>query len=170
MPAYSIQNMLGANLQAVFTPSTTLVPYASDKPNFAVGTKTRGTDGSEWTYVLASALIHQYFWVGIDENFAAAELTDAMAADGWIIGVAQVEIASGSYGWVCTQGANVTGRINLSCDADVPLYTSATAGVLDDLTSVGTKIDGVVAVTGNSLTSVAANVEVLLTFPRSSTF
>jgi hypothetical protein len=168
---FSTQNMLGADLSAVYIPaSATGDTLAYPRPPFAIGTKTRGTDGSEWTYVTAAESLTQYYWVGIDENFAASLLTDAMAADGWIIGVTQVLIGNTYSGWVCTQGANVTGRVALSVAADTPLHTSAVAGVLDDLTSVGTKIDGVVAVTGNALTSAGANVEVLLTFPRASTF
>jgi len=170
MVAYSTANMLGANLQLVYTPSTTLVPYAGGSdPGYAVGQKTQGTDGSVWTYVKASSSISQYNWVGIDENFQAAPLTKAMADAGWIIGVAQVAIASGSYGWVCTQGANVTGGVLASCAADVTLYTSGTAGYLDDAATTQTKIDGVVLVTANTLTQ-ATNLEVLLTFPRSDTF
>jgi hypothetical protein len=169
--AYSTANMLGANLTMVYTPSTDLVPFTGgDSPPFAVGQMTVGTDGSEWTFVLATANIAQYDWVGVDEDYDAAPLTKAMADDGWIIGVAQVAIASGSYGWVCTKGANVSGNVAASTAADSALYTSSVAGTLKYTGSLTlqTKIDGVVAVTAKN--TVAGATEVLLTWPRSSTF
>lgn len=167
--AYSTQNTLGVGLTQTFTPSTSLYPYPGENP-FAVGQVVTGTDNSEWVYVLASGNIAQYDFVGIDENFAAAPITEAMADAGWQVGVAQIAIASASYGWVCTKGANVTGKVLASCAADVPLYISATAGSLDDAAGSSTysKIDGIVAVVGNTAT-VSANVEVLLTWPRSQT-
>lgn len=137
--------------------------------SFTLGTKVTTEDGQVYTYVKASAAIAQYDWVGIDEDFQAAPLTKAMADDGWFVGVAQVAFASADYGWVATQGANLTGKTLASCAADVALYTSATAGALDDTSASQTKIDGVVRVTATTTATAAAR-EVLLTFPRSSTF
>lgn len=171
MVAYSTANMLGANLQQVYTPSTDLVPFTGgDTPPFAIGQTTKGTDGSEWTFVIADEDIDQYDWVGIDENFKAAPLTKAMADDGWIIGVAQVDVPDNSYAWVCTKGANVSGNVAASTAADSSLYTSSVAGRLKASGSLTlqTKIDGVVAVSAKN--SVAGATEVLLTWPRSSTF
>ncbi len=169
MTAYSTANMLGANLQQIYTPNTDLYPAVGLDIPFSVGQMTVGTDGSQWTFVLASGAIAQYDFVGIDENFAAAPLTEAMADAGWIIGAAQVAIASASYGWICTKGANVSGNVLASCAADVPLYVSATAGSLDDAAGSSTysKIDGVVCVTAKN--SVAGSTEVLMTWPRSDT-
>ena len=108
-------------------------------------------------------------FVGIDENNQAAPLTKAMADDGWAIGVAQVAFADNDGGWVASRGRNLNGAVLGSVAADVPLYTSATAGSLDDTSASQTKIDGVVAVAANGTTA-AGNVEVLLTFPKSTTF
>lgn len=170
MATFVTSGALGINLAQTFTPSTDLYPYPGAN-NFALGTVVLGTDNSQWVYVLASGNIAQYDFVGIDENFAAAPLDETMADDGWQVGVAQVAIDSASYGWVCTKGANVTGKIGASCAADVPLYISATAGTLDDAAGSSTysKIDGIVAVVGNTAT-VSANVEVLITWPKSNTF
>ena len=140
-------------------------------PEFTLGTTVRSSDGGEWTYVKAGTALTQYDFAGIDENFSAAPLTDAIALDGWIVGVAQVAFTVNYYGWLPTRGANISGTVGASCAADVDLWTSATGGVLDDdsTTIPYTKIDGVVAVGANTLT-IAAAVEVLLTFPRSSAF
>ncbi len=168
--AYSTANMLGANLTETYTPNTDLYPYVGVDVPFAVGQTTTGTDGSEWTFVKSDEAITQYDWVGIDENFDAAPLTKAMADDGWIIGVAQIAVADETYCWICTKGANVSGNVAASTAADSALYTSSVAGRLKYTGSLTlqTKIDGVVAVTAKN--SVAGATEVLLTWPRSSTF
>jgi hypothetical protein len=134
-----------------------------------LGERAQAQDGQEYVYVQASAAITQYDFVGIDEDFAAAPLTKAMADDGWEIGVAQVAFASADYGWVATKGSNLTGFVLTLAAADVALYTSGTAGKLDDSSTSQTKIDGVVLIATNSSNTARAK-EVLLTFPRSSTF
>lgn len=133
-----------------------------------LGDKAVAEDGQEYVYVQAAEAISQYDFVGIDEDFAASQLTSTEAGDGWMIGVAQSALSADDYGWVCVKGANLTGNVLGSCNADVALYTSGTAGYLDDATT-GTKIDGVVAVAANGVTD-AASVEVLLTYPRCATF
>ena len=66
-------------------------------------------------------------------------------------------------------GRNVNAAVGASCAADVALYTSATAGVLDDTSTSQTKVDGVVAAAANG-TAAQANVEVIMTWPKSTTF
>ena len=135
---------------------------------FALGTPMQGTDGQRYVYAHASAAIAQYDWVGIDENWEAAPLTKAMADDGWAIGVAQVAAADNDFVWVAVGGHNLSGNVLANCAADVALYTSATAGKLDDDATAQTKIDGAVTVAANG--GATAAVEVLLTAPRSATF
>jgi len=135
--------------------------------DFVVGERATGTDGTQWVYVLASGAIAQYDAVGIDENYSAAPLTAAMAGDGWQVGFAQTAFASADYGWVALSGSNINAAVAVNCAADVPLYTTTTAGTLDDATTT-TKIDGVVAVTAVGTT--AGNVEVIATWPKSTTF
>jgi hypothetical protein len=132
-----------------------------------LGTTVKATDGTEYVRVQASGAIAQYDAVGIDENFAAAPLTTAMAGDGWFIGFAQVAFASADYGWVATRGSNINCKVAAACAADVALFTTATAGTLDDATTT-TKIDGIVAVT--AVGTAAGNVEIIATQPKSSAF
>lgn len=152
--------LLGVNLTDTPTSNTS---------GLELGTTVSAADNQEYTLVVAGSAITQYDWIGIDENFSAYPLTKAMADDGWIIGAAQVAFDAGDYGWIATKGANLTGRIGASCAADVALYTSSTAGVLDDTATSQTKIDGAVLVTANASASIRSK-EVLLTWPRSSTF
>ena len=146
----------------------------SDSQDRTLGEVFYASDGQIYIYAKAGSAITQYRWVGIDEDFNAYPLTNAMAQDGWQIGVAPVAFTTAApYGWFCIKGANVTAAVGASCNADVSLYTSATAGVLDDTAGAGTsltKIEGVVLVTANPSASIR-NKEVLITsFPRATTF
>jgi isopentenyl phosphate kinase len=154
--AFSTSGTLGVEVSA--TPTTA---------EFDLGTRVTGTDGTEWVYVQASGAITQYDAVGIDEDYQAAALTKAIADDGHAIGFAQVAFADNDYGWVATRGSNISVRLAANCAADVALYTTATAGVLDDASTSQTNIDGVVAVAG---VTTAGSDEVIATFPRSTTF
>lgn len=155
MATYSTDNMLGVNVAQTFTPSTTLYPYPGAIP-FAVGQVAKGTDGSLWVFVLAGEAIDQYDAVSIDHDFAALQLDNTEAAKGNKIGVAsQVAIASGSYGWVQTRG-ETTVFVQPSSAAATRLVSTSTAGALDDSTTVGTIIKGIVQTATNTLTVKAA--------------
>jgi len=159
--AYTIDGSTGVDLTA--TPADS----EAGTPGFALGKCVSTNDGGVYMYVHANGAITQYDFVGIDENFEAASLTTAMADDGWMIGAAQVAFADNDYGWVATKGSNINGAVLASCAADVALYTSATAGSLDDATTT-TKIDGVVVVT--ALGTPAGGTEVIMTHPKSGGF
>lgn len=157
-------SVIGVNLAATVAGSGT----SSDEGNeFQVGKRVTGQDGQEYMYVHASAAIAQYDVVGISETFEAAPLSKAMADDGWMIGAAQVALADNDFGWVCVKGV---AEINVlaSCAPDVTLYTTGTAGSLDDNSTSQTKIAGVVQV--DAAVTSATNTTAILTFPRSATF
>jgi len=135
----------------------------------ALGSTFTGSDSAQYTYVLADAAIQQYSTVGIAEDFGAAELTTAMAKDGYQIGFAQTALAAGQYGWVLTKGGRPIVRVASLCAADVALYTTSTAGLLDDTaTTTLSKIDGAVLLTTNATGS--ANSTCMVTFPKSGDF
>lgn len=137
---YSTHPVVNADLDGV---STTAL--------FKLGTRTFGNDGTEWMYVLASGAIAAYDAVGIDEAFTAAALTKAMADADFRVGVAQSAFANAEYGWVALAGAGSNFKVNVlaSCVADAALYTSATAGKLDDDATSQTAINGIVVVSTN---------------------
>jgi len=155
--AYVISGKIGVDLTA--TPADTTVPQHT------VGQREFGTDGQEWMYIHTATAITQYDAVGIDENYEASALTKAMADDGWRIGFAQVAAADNDYMWVCLEGSNVNVRVAGSCAADVSLYTTGTAGVLDDTSASQTKIQGITLVAANATTS-ATNSEVIAISPH----
>ena len=131
---------------------------------YKLGTTATGTDTTKWVYVQASGAITQYDAVGIDENFQAAALTKAIADAGHQIGFAQVAFADNDYGWVALEGTNMSVRVAASCAADVSLYTTGTAGVLDDTSASQTKISGAVLVAAGTSAAVSAR-EVIATRP-----
>jgi hypothetical protein len=79
--------------------------------------------------------------------------TNAAALGYNMVGFAQNAIASSYYGWV---GINGLLKVNLliACNPKVPLYTTGTAGKLDDTTVSAGYIQGIVANT--SATSASA--------------
>lgn len=159
--AYATDGKIGVDLTA--TPADS----DFDAPGFVLGETVKTGDGGVYMYVHASGAITQYDAVGIDENYEAAALTKAIVDDGHMIGFAQVAFADNDYGWVAIKGSNIQCRVAINCAADAALYSSATAGVLDDDSSSQTKVDGVVAVTA---VTAATNTEVIATFPKSTTF
>lgn len=134
---------------------------------FKLGQISRGSDGTDWVYIKSTAAITQYDWVAIDENFTALAGTKALADAGHKVGWAQTaRTSTTSYGWVATNiGGALKGRVAQSCAPDVALYTTSTAGVLDDTSASQTKILGVVAVTSGT-TSGVKSVVIIATYPH----
>lgn len=149
-------------------PSGVRLTETHTSPEFAVGTRAEGSDGSKWVYVKAASAITLGYWVAIDSTYAAAApLTKANAILGYEIGWAsQAAIAASSYGWVQTKGLGA-GFVGASVASGVALYTSAVDGMLDDAASAaGTayaKIAGVEVVTTQGAANTVANV--IATFP-----
>lgn len=136
---------------------------------FAVGTVVDAENGSKFMYVQASTTIGQFDVVGVDEDYKANPLSSTMAAAGYTIGAAQIAVPISEYFWLALQGrGNVNIKVASSCAADVALYTTTTAGVLDDsATATQTLVEGVVIVTTqSSTTGLASGTEAIMTFPR----
>jgi len=128
--------------------------------DFALGECTMGVDGTKWMFVQAGGAVAQYDCVGITEAFQAIAMTKGIADDGHIVAFAQAAFADNEYGWVACEGADANFKVNVlaDCAADVALYTTATAGKLDDDSTTQTQIQGAVIVTlnGGSTAAVAA--------------
>lgn len=133
----------------------------------ALGTVAQGSDGTEWVYCVSSGAITQYQAVGINEDFDAFAMTSTLAAQSDKLGFAQTAFAAGEYGWVATRGTNIKVRTKSSAAADAQLWTTASAGVLDDATAAGAlKVDGMVlvAAAGTAATG-AAGIEIKASWP-----
>ena len=120
MPTFSVSNTIGVTLTNVDTTS-----------QFTTGTVVNTSDGSQAVYVQALSDISAFAAVAVYDTQKAQMLTTTLAATCKRVGFAQTSIASGYYGWVQLGGKVL---VNLAANAapSVPLYTTATAGVLDD--------------------------------------
>ena len=131
-------------------------------PPFKIGTTADTVNGGAFMFVKASAAINQYDFVGILTTFNASQLTSVTAAGAPIVGIAQVAIASGAYGWVCLRGGAVSGNVALSTAVGVALYPTTVPGFLSATTLVA-KVDGVVCTTSRGTT--AGSTAVLASYP-----
>jgi len=138
MPTFSVSNTIGVTLTNVDTTS-----------QFTTGTVVNTSDGSQAIYVQALSEISTYAAVAVYDTQKAQMLTTTLAATCKRVGFAQTSIASGYYGWVQLGGKVL---VNLAANAapSVPLYTTATAGVLDDAVVSGGIVFGLVATTSIS--------------------
>jgi hypothetical protein len=82
--------------------------------------------------------------VSVDNK--VAPLTTTNSANSKAVGFAQVSIASAYYGWV-QLGGKPRVSVLVGCQPNVPLFTTATAGSLDDATVTGGLVAGLVATT-----------------------
>ncbi len=131
--AFSISGLAGADINSTST----------DK-KFAIGTIALTSDGGQAIYVSATSTISTYNAVVIDEKGGAVPVTTTNSAVSKRLAFAQTSIASGYNGWVVT-GGKVLVTLATNCAPSVPLYTTATAGVLDDAVVSGGLAIGIVA-------------------------
>lgn len=99
-----------------------------------VGMEVVGNDNGLWRYIYAGSNIAQYDCVHIATSGTALPITAALAITAGMIGFAQTALTSGYYGWVQRSGANMRLNVLANCNSSVPLYTTDTAGSLDDAT------------------------------------
>lgn len=162
--AYATDGTLGVNLTQLVAGTGT----NSDRGNqIALGQRVIASDGSAWVYVHAGAAITQYSWVAIDENWEAVMGTKALADAGYQVGFAQVAFSDNDFGWVCVHGpGSINVRVLASCAADVQLYTTSTAGALDDTSASQTLLRGVVLVA--AATNTASTRECIAVYPNAT--
>ena len=133
-------------------------------PQFNVGTTVNLDDGGQAVYVQAASAVAQYDAVSVRFNNTVVPITTTNSANSKAVGFAQASIASAYYGWVQIGGKPVV-KLAASCLPAVPLYTTATAGTLDDTAVSGGLVAGIVAVTtasgATALTCVAGYPHVL---------
>jgi hypothetical protein len=161
--AYLTDGTIGVDLTRTVAGTTT----DGENAEFTLGSSHRGTDNTEWVYVQASAAIGQYDCVAITEDFQATPMTKTLADAGHTPGFAQVAFSDNDLGWVCTNASgNISVNVLASCAADVQLYTTGTAGSLDDTSASQTLIRGVVLVT--AATDTASTRECIAVHPSTT--
>jgi hypothetical protein len=144
------------------TSGISLVGDPTSIAGFTPGTLVNLSDGGQAMYVRGLSEISTYAAVVIDASAGALMTTTTRAVANKRIGFAQVSIASGFYGWVQLGGAP---KVNLAanCAPNVPLYTTATAGVLDDATVSAAMVAGCVA--ANTISNATA-VTIIAAYPH----
>ncbi len=116
----------------IVTPDLTSTDTSARCP---VGTVVKTSDGGEAVYVQATSTIAQYDAVIIINTSSATggvPVTTTNALTSQRLAFAQSAIASASYGWVQTAGNAIRVKTLIACQPAVPLFTTATAGSLDD--------------------------------------
>lgn len=122
--AYPIDGKVGIDLSLV-----------SSNRNFTLGTVLEASDGGQYIFAYNVAAISTGMCVVVDAGFTAAAITTALARTRNPLAFAQVTIAASSYAWYAKNGTGIKIRTAASTIPGVSLYTSDTAGVLDDLTA-----------------------------------
>lgn len=136
--SYPTDGTIGANFSVTSTDA-----------KFKPGTMVLGTDGTRWIYAKASATLTQYDCVVIDSSFKANAITSALCTEGASIAWPQVGVLTDEYFWGAMEGRTINIRVAAACASNVALYTTATAGVLDD-TAANCLINNVKIVTTQS--------------------
>lgn len=152
--AYSVSGPIGVTLALV---DATAV--------HKLGQEVIGSDGCTYTYCLAGEALAQYAACGVDEDHSATELTTTTAgAVPQPVVVPQIAVASGEYFWGVCEGSGFSVLGAASCAKDVKIYTTATAGVVDDASTtliVGLRLDetltGAAAATATASTRMRVN-------------
>lgn len=161
--------LIGANVDRVSAGTTT----DGQNAEFPLGTCVTGPDGQKFIYVQAGAAIStttsEPYTLAVDENYQAVKITKALAVAGHRVAFAPQQIISDNdFFWARTHGSNFNIKVAVSCAADITLWTTATAGILDD-TSGATHVAvfGVVLVVAASASASAGSTvrEVLATNP-----
>ncbi len=155
--------------QASAQSSTNNPDYPSLTGQFSLGQVAKGTDGSEWVYVLAGGAITQGDVVLITNTgslWTANSVTNTLAASklGDYLAVASLStVASGSYGWVQRSGKCAGISVIASTTANVTMYTTTTAGKLSSASVASTTsiASGIVLATAGT----TATVQAILNFP-----
>lgn len=144
---------IGAKVNETFNPSSDYGDRAG------LGDVVELHDNRKFVFVSASTSVTSYQVVAIDSTHYVQPATSALASAASRLGVAQNNISAGSWGWVQTRGLMTVNALS-TCSASAALYTSGTAGSVDDTSTSQVQIGGLV-LTGNitaaaSTTAVAA--------------
>jgi len=161
MPDYVTDGKIGIDLTATYAStsagSTALFPATP-------GTTVNTTNNGRYMFARAASTVAQYDCVVFSTFGDSASATPVLgavpvtttnaAALGFPpVGFAQSAVASAYYGWFALNGI-VKVNLLIACNPKVLLYTTATAGSLDDTTVSAGLIQGLVANT--SATSASA--------------
>ena len=133
-------------------------------PEFRLGTRV-WLDGTLFEYIQAggTALVAGEVYIIPSTKIVADKLSSSNDDGPVKLGVPQIAITASYYGWVAIQG-NLNVKVLASCVQNVKLYSTATAGALDDASSSVALIPGlfILATVPASTTITAAHASIEL--------
>lgn len=160
------QTLIGTNFTApTFATATNTTPVLGGGKGFTVGARASDYNGKEYVFCQVNSAVAAYDVVHIpSDTFIAAGLTTALSAASEGIGVAQYALASGEYGWIQIYGACKVKCLG-SCAKSVTLYSTTTAGSLDDATASNYEIRGVQILSTNP-SATASAMSAFISYPK----
>lgn len=111
---------------------------------FALGTLVT-LSGVTYEFIKSTGGTTAYNVYIIDEAGDTTAFTHAAAGSGAVpvkLGIPQIAITAGEYGWAVRAGNSFYVNVLASCAADVKLYSSGTSGKLDDTSASQTLVPG----------------------------
>ncbi len=153
---YGTDNLAGIN----FSVADDVVTYGrmlgTSQPQFMPGQMATGTNESEWVYCLigSGGVTASSYSCVISDAFEAVMLSNATGRFDSKIGIASCASLAGQYAWMQVFGPALI-QVAVSAAANVNLYTTATAGVLDDDSTSGFPT-GIIITTANGLSQSSA--------------
>lgn len=124
---YSLTGNLGINFSDTYTSAEFLAH------GLKLGQREIADDGNTYVFVLAAEAIDAGAACRYLENETIDMLTTTNSGSvPTTVVVPQRAIANGSYGWAVEKGPSFSVLALASCAADVKIYTTATAGRVDD--------------------------------------
>lgn len=136
------------------------VTKESETQLFKLGSEVKCEDGNTYVYVQANGAIDAYAACALSESHEVVELTTAISgAVPTVVVVPQLAITDDYYAWAVKSGAAFSVLALASCAADVKVYTTTTAGAIDDTATdliQGLRLN---ATNGGSTAAVSASAE-----------
>lgn len=142
---FGTDNKSGVDFNATYAPYNQAAAQSSTNdpsnvgPPVAPGTYVQGSGESQYVLVYASGTVNMGDVVQLSTTYTAVSVTSTLASFGSQLGVAQVTIPAGNYGWVQRCGFCQKIGTNAAAVNNVQLATTTGAGLIDDATTTGTK-------------------------------
>ena len=110
---------------------------ADSSNKFGLGAEHIDDKGGVFVYGQASGAVTQYQIASMPEDFDCAALTTTISGDKpSTVGIAMATLADNEFGWFAVGPFGTDSGVSVSalasCAADVKVYTTATAGSIDD--------------------------------------
>lgn len=161
--SFSTLNTEGVDLNTTYSVyDQTAAQSSTNSPDYPglpaqLGTVVYATNDTAFVFVKASSAIAYGDVCQITTANLASPVATSTATFGSLVGVAQVAISSGYYGWIQRLGPCQGINTAAAAAVNVQLATTTTPGSIDDVTTTGLKnIDGLIlTTTAGSATRVA---------------